>query len=397
MKKVMAMLLTMVLAMTLCACAPAEQFDIIDVYRTEEDTSYWSPALQYARLIELEHSGDRNGWLLATCERLDAGLSKERPGYPILRSTDGGATWELISEIRESAAAIQSEWNPHLYELPEALGDMPAGTLLCAAISIDAGHGRMTSIRLYRSFDQGESWEQYAFVATQNFTDTTAGAYEPFLFLLDDGRLACYYSDASDPNHSQKLVLALSEDGVNFDTFQDIVAVDEWKLRPGMAVPARMNDGRYIMVYEVCTDGDPNTGNPVYYRFSEDGVDWGDPKDLGTKLQTKSGVVPGSAPYVVYVPEVGENGLLIVTAVFQTPSGKNGPSIFLNDALGAEDQWVEANQPLRYRRGGYSHGMHVASDGHTVYFVNTIEDREREDGYSRLVFTKVDLAETQLK
>lgn len=202
---------------------------------------------------------------------------------------------------------------------------MPAGTLLLAACSIDAGHGRQSAIRMYRSYDIGKSWEQFGTVAVGGGLET--GVWEPFLMVLPDGRLACYYSDATDePNHSQKLVMKISEDGVNWGDVIDIVALSDQRKRPGMATIVQLNDGRFMMTYEMCDAEDPGCGNPITYRFSDDGISWGDPKDPGIKVVTDTGAVPGSAPYLAYLPNVGDNGLLLMTAVFQTPSQKRAIS-----------------------------------------------------------------------
>lgn len=394
MKHLMALLAVLMLCMGMSACAAPPDGKIITIFDPDPELDFWGTAVQYARILEMQHSETYRGTLLATCEVADSGRAPERPGYRIFRSTDGGETWTHISTIREKAAAVQSEWNPHLYELPRQVGDMPAGTLLCAGISIDAGHVRQTALRIYRSFDCGETWEQYTWVATGK--GLGSGLYEPFLMVLPDGRLACYYSDETDKaaGNSQKIVAAISKDGVTFDEKIDIVAPADKALRPGMPVVAQMKDGRFIMVYEICTEGKPDTGNPIHYRYSTDGINWGDPTDVGTKIVTTKGEVPGSAPYVVYVPNVGENGMLIVTATFQTPGTNNGSKLYINTNFG-EGEWTSQSQRLRNGGGvgGYSHGMFVAEDGKNVYFVNNVSSQTPGSQWCRLVFTRMDMSE----
>lgn len=388
MRKLLAIILA-VMTMTSVACAAPEYGEHATVATVDYDELYWGQGISYTRVIELQHSGEHNGTLVATYEMYTSGLRVEKPGYNIHVSHDGGSTWEMVATVREKAAAIQSEFQPFLYELPSQVGDMPAGTLLLAACSIDAGHGRQSAIRMYRSYDIGKSWEQFGTVSVGGGLET--GVWEPFLMVLPDGRLACYYSDATDePNHSQKLVMKISEDGVNWGDVIDIVALSDQRKRPGMATIVQLNDGRFMMTYEMCDAEDPGCGNPITYRFSDDGISWGDPKDPGIKVVTDTGAVPGSAPYLAYLPNVGDNGLLLMTAVFQTPSQKKGNIVYYNDNMGAEDSWKTWYLPQNYRNpdGDYSRAIFTAMDGQTAYFVNNIPDANSEEGYYKMIFVR---------
>ena len=382
------MVLVAMLLMSSCYANPKDG-EHVTVATVDYDEMYWPPGISYTRIIELQHSGDFNGTLIATYEFLTSGLRVEKPGYNIHISQDGGSTWEMIATVREKAASIQSEFEPFLYELPSQVGDMPEGTLLLAACSIDAAHKKTTALRVYRSYDIGQTWEQYSSVVVAGGGDI--GVWEPFLMVLPDGRLACYYSDCSDHEvHSQKLVMKISEDGVNWGETIDIVALDDRVLRPGMPTVAKMNDGRFIMTYEICSETDPDYGNPVHYRFSTDGIHWGDPTDPGIKVVTNKRAVPGSAPYIAYLPDYGKNGLLLMTAVFQTPSQNKGNIVYMNDCLGAPDAWKEWFLPKNYRRGngGYSHAIFAAADGQTAYFVNNIPDSDSSEGFAKMIFVR---------
>ncbi|MBE5785923.1 MAG: exo-alpha-sialidase [Clostridiales bacterium] len=402
MKKLgMILALMMVCSMALPALAAPEYGELVTVATVDYDAQYWSSAFSYARVIELMHNGENNGLLISTCSIGTSGLHKERPGYPIYISRDGGSTWEHVTTVREKAAAIQSEWNPHLYELPCQLGDMPAGTLLMAACSIDSGHQRQSALRMYRSFDLGYTWEQFGTVAIGG--GLTTGVWEPFIMMLPNGQLACYYSDSTEePQYSQKMVMRLSDDGVNWgdprnsDDAIDLVALEDQSLRPGMGVVAQMNDGRYIMVYEICDADNSNSGNPVHYKFSYDGIDWGDPADPGIKIVLKNGAALGSSPYIAYVPGYGENGLLLLTCGFQVPGQSRGNVVYVNDNLGDPDSWDMWYQPQNYRNpnGGYSRAIFAAADGKTAYFVNNIPDENSEEGYTKLVFMRYYFDET---
>ena len=381
-------LILLVLSLT-CVSFAAEDCVRYDVATVDYDSIYWAPGIQYCRVIELNHNGDNNGMLVATYELLSSGLRIEKPGYNIHVSRDGGATWEMTATVHEKAAAIQSEWEPVLYELPHEFGGMPEGTLLLSACSVDSAHAKQTALRMYRSFDLGYTWEQFGTVVTGKSPE---GVYEPFLELLDNGQLACYYSTAvNQEKHSQILAMKLSTDGKEWSEEMEVVALNEWELRPGMATVARMKDGRYIMTYEMCNAYNPDCGNPVYYRFSEDGIDWGDVTDPGTKLVTDEGVVPGSSPYVAYCRGYGDNGLVLVTSCFQTPSTGKGNVVYVNDALGAPGAWKSWFIPAgNYRRksGGYSHAIFPSSDGTTMYFVNNVPDEKSEEDFCKMIITR---------
>ncbi len=392
-------LIALVLAALLLA-APAyatpQNGEQVTLATVDYDELYWGHALSYTRVIELQHSGENNGTLIATYELATSGLHIAKPGYNIHVSRDGGSTWEKVATVREKAAAVQSEWQPFLFELPCQIGSMPEGTLILAACSVDAGHAKQSVLRLYRSYDIGQTWEQYGTIATGG---GSTGVWEPFLMVLPDGRLACYYSDCTEHDiHSQKLVMKISEDGETWGDVIDIVALEDRVLRPGMVTVAQMNDGRYIMTYEMCNEVDPNCGNPVYYRYSADGINWGDPKEPGIKLVTDTGAVPGSAPYVAYVPDYGEHGLLLVTSTFQSPGSSKGNVIYINDQLGAEGAWKSWYLGKNYRRyDGYSHAIFPAADGRTAYFVNNIEDSASEQGYAKMIFVRYTFEDDFLK
>ena len=69
-----------------------------------------------------------------------------------------------------------------------------------------------------------------------------------------------------------------------------------------MAVVARANNGKYYMTYEmVSMPGyalEPRS-NPVYFKVSDNGLNWGDPKHPGTLIQDRWRQFPQATPYIV--------------------------------------------------------------------------------------------------
>lgn len=333
-----------------------------------------TPELTYSRIIELSHNGEQNGVLIATAESLDVKY------YQIHRSTDGGSSWEKVGEIRASANGMITNWQPMLYELPCQVGDLPEGTVLLAGCTrnSDASHTEMT---LYASHDLGENWEVVSTVATGGGFDPngglSTGLWEPFLLCDDDGKLYCFYSDETDSqNHSQMIVCRSSTDGKNWSATQRIVACSEQYLRPGMPTVTRLGNGKYFITYEMVGQ----SGNPVYYKVTDDLTDWGNASDMGTLIMTARRVSVGSAPFCCWIPAGGDQGTLIVTAKNMV----NGNSDTGTDWLVSYDYgktWVNMDNPLPYSstdsfRYAYSPCIFAGSDGQTLYYVNNVDSEE---------------------
>lgn len=325
-----------------------------------------APELTYARILELSHNGENNGTLIATCESLHV------RDYLIHKSADGGKTFEQIGKIGNQR--LITNWQPMLYELPHALGDLPEGTLLLAGCSRNEGttHTEMT---IFYSPDLGKSWKTLSTVAKGGgfgqVNGMSNGLWEPFL-LMDNGRLYCFYSDETDClNHSQMIVCRSSEDGINWSETQRIVACADRNLRPGMASVAKMGNGKYFLTYEMV--GMPS--NPVYFKTTDDLSDWGDPSENGTRVQTPDGVGIGSTPYCAWIPAGSDCGTLMVTA----KNMAGGRSDTGTDWLISADYgrtFTAIPNPLPYREGefryAYSPCIFPAADGQTVYYVNNI-------------------------
>ncbi len=357
------------------------------------DDDWWGRGVQYGRVLVLKHSTQgQNNVLLATHSAMTAGLEDYNPRYPIYRSVDQGKTWECITHVTDTMSGVNSEWNPHLFELEKPCGDYPAGTIVLAACSIDAGHKVRSHIRLYFSRDGGMTFDQGVIVATAGGLEE--GVWEPFLLQLDDGRLVCYYSDDSDPEHSQKIVYKVSSDCVNWGEVVDVVATDIFKERPGMPVVTRLGDGSYFMVYEV-VDKNGVSGNPVCCRTSKDALDWGDPKDIGEEIVNYDGSMAlGSAPYCAWTPVGSENGTLIVSGTFMRKGySSTGTDYFLSTDNGKS--WMTIPHVIPYTVAdhvGYSNAFTFSSDGKIMYAINNPQD-PRNPEKSKIVFAAVELEE----
>jgi hypothetical protein len=138
-------------------------------------SNYTDPRVLYARTVELQ-----DGTLLATWEN----YSPEPPTvyFPIYRSKDSGATWTQIAKVNDQVNGWGLRYQPFLYELPKAVGNFSAGTILLAGNSIPTDLSQ-TKIDVYASTDQGLTWAFVSHVASGGRAKPNNGEtpiWEPF-------------------------------------------------------------------------------------------------------------------------------------------------------------------------------------------------------------------------
>ncbi len=304
----------------------------------------------YPRVIKIKKHKGSEGYLLATFEHY---MNRE-PSFPIYRSTDNGETWSLLSEVEDTKNKFGMRYQPHIFELPQQVGELPAGTIICAGNSIPSDYSS-TELLVYASRDGGKSWEFLSSIIKggraiyPNKGETPV--WEPFLGLDKSGKLIAYYSDEryEDKKLDQILSHKVSEDGGKTwgkEVFD--VAVADGKTRPGMAVVAPLPNGKYIMVFELVGV----EGIPVHFKLSDDGDNWGDPADLGKRVMNKEGNFLRSTPYVIWSPYGGENGTIIVSGMALNVNGtEKGNGYLINRNLG-EGEWIHIDAPISYNTGG---------------------------------------------
>ena len=325
--------------------------------------------LSYARIIELAHNGDYNGVLLATSESLDVGQ------YLIHRSTDFGKTWEKVGEVSAQMKDMVANWQPMLYELPCKVGNMPEGTILLAGCIRNTSTTK-TNMVIYKSNDFGATWKIVSTVDSADGFSTTGGLskglWEPYLMCDDNGKLWCFYSDEKEAEqHSQKLVCRYSTDGINWSETQEVVALEDPNMRPGMITVTRLGDGRYLATYEIV--GLPDV--PIYFKITDDLSNW-NPADIGTPVATKRGETLGSAPFVCWTPAGGEKGTILVTAN-HTAGKTDDESAIILASFNYGESWQIIENPLSFSakidaRYSYSPGFFVSQLTGNVFFVNTV-------------------------
>jgi len=291
----------------------------------------------YPRLIRLTAHPTAAGALIATFESKGAG------GAAIYRSDDDGASWRFITKFSDPTPPRFC--CSTLYELPTAMGTLPAGTLLWATSAGVPDTGM--SIRVWRSLDVGATWQHFGTV-----TSARAGLWEPEFEVDALGRLAVYWSSEAyaASGYNQAIAQAFSSDGGKTWTApQIIVGVADGVKRPGMPVVTKTPTGWYLMTYEICNW---DFGCVVHVRPSRDGYQWGDRNWLGYRPTSDLGNVFAHAPAITWVNDGSATGrVLLIGQRTYTRDGKivpgNGGIIF-SSPTGYEDAvWTEINAPVQ--------------------------------------------------
>jgi hypothetical protein len=325
-------------------------------------TSPVNGGTRYGRILRLQHNGTANGTLIATYECWPS-------DFHFYRSTDDGYSWTQIgAPILSSIPNWVMKVEPDLFELPQAVGNLPAGTILlagnCRTNDFNINSHRM---EVWYSTNQGVNW-QYRGVAD---TSTNLGLWEPRLDLTSAGQLVCYFSDErfASSGYNQLLGGRVSPDGgLTWGPEFYACAVADGTKRPGMAVTARLPNGQHIMSYEGVGFGG---WSQAYVKFSNDGTNWGSgPTDLGTPVQTSSGAYVGACPYIMWSPVGGPNGTLVLSGQFLRNTSNTDREFFINTNLG-QGNWTMIPAAVQWQGGGnnlpaWSQGMIPTADGQGV-------------------------------
>lgn len=318
------------------------------------------------RAIQLKHSGTNDGKMYATFEQ----TSNETPVFPIYESVDNGVTWTQVGAVQDT----QNGWGmlncPELFELPQAIGGMPAGTMLLAGNSVPSDKSA-TKLELYKSGDLGRTWTYVSTIATGGRNDIGYDPiWEPF-FLVHNNKLIVYYSDERDPTHAQKLVHQTTSDGVTWGPVVEDVAFADSRLRPGMPTIAKMGNGSYAMTYEVVGQA----GVPNYLKTSPDPENW-------SKAEFGTLVGYGGSPYIV---ALGDGRLALNVA------GKK--EVLINSSRSdASGSWIPYDPPVD---AGYNRQLLPLTNGRLFlpqagFFSgkNTVKYGDMSVGYYKLVNVK---------
>lgn len=362
------------------------------VYSPAAGSSFDPAGTTYAKVIALKNNGQYNGQLLVTFDQLVYVNGVQV--YPIYRSTNGGSSWSLVTNVVPSQTfpTLTLTSQPYLYEVPQQVGSLAAGTILLAGMIMPADRSS-SRIVIYKSTDRGSTWSFLSTVDTggpatydPSPSSTTTTVWEPAINLDSSGNLVVYYSDERQKASGvlQAVVYRRSTDGgATWGTVGNVAAVGNQSDRPGMITVARMGNGQYIATYEVVNRPSQSLNTaPAYFKLSSDGVTW--PSGLGTPITLADGRGIGSSPMVRWIPQGGPNGTVLVSSKWGLTSAgaiSGGQHFYANYNLG-QGSWERLPYAVTYdasdTQGGYfsgfAQGFDTSPDGLTLYQATNVEN-----------------------
>ncbi|WP_370092327.1 RICIN domain-containing protein [Streptacidiphilus sp. MAP12-20] len=326
-----------------------------------------------------------SGRLVAAFEKSRVAGSGSADGQtiPVYKSDDNGTTWQLLTDVKAPAYASSnpaysryvSNWtNPYLYVLPQAVGNLAAGTLLMATVvsgddynyldqkasnpnyvPTHDGDRSNTAIALYSSTDSGATWNVVNVIttggwsnglhypATENTYHQNDPVWEPYLMVYNN-QLVAYYSDENDytgydsttgvptldpnnntaPDAGTQILAHRTWDGLSSSWSSPVVDVSGTTItnssgyaeigggRPGMTNVVQTSDGKWMMTFEYWGGGDN-----VRYKIASDPLHFyavGGAAGTGiTSLPVTSGsgaLARGGSPVLLRLP----NGRILFNA-----------------------------------------------------------------------------------
>lgn len=296
----------------------------------------------YPRVIQLAHNGANNGRILASVVTFENnnGLGA------IYESTDGGESFTQVGTVADpDAAGGKGLCCSTLYEVPQRVGDTPAGTLFWAAsVGQDSGPNRRMALRIWKSNDVGRSWNYLSSCAV---SPNAGGLWEPEFSVDGGGRLVCHFADETEqPNYSQFLARTVSRDGgKTWGPKEKTVASTNSEYRPGMPIVRKLPDNTYLMTYEICAlPGQYDCA--VFLRTSKRGNNWGEVTNLGRRVSSNTGRYFTHTPVIALSPDgkILMSGQLLQNRDGSTAEG-NGTTLMVNLANG-EGTWYEIPAPV---------------------------------------------------
>ncbi|KAI0972799.1 family 93 glycoside hydrolase [Xylaria arbuscula] len=291
------------------------------IFSPPANAGWVDPRVLYARAVQLK-SGD----MIATWEN----YSPEPPQV----------YFPIYNKVQDTVNGWGLRYQPFLYQLPVAIGNYSAGTLLIAGNSIPTDLSK-TKIDVYASMDDGVTWSFVSSIASGGVAKPVNGqtpVWEPLLMVYNN-QLVCYYSDQRDSKYGQKLAHQTTTDLKTWSSVVDDVHDSSYTARPGMPAITKLPNNNYIFAYELCgTDG-----CHIHYRLTRNPL--GVLSAPSYTLKSTSGSTITSSPFAVWSSVGGSNGTIIL-------SGSSASNIFINQKIGDPSSWVEHTtpQPNAYAR-----------------------------------------------
>lgn len=311
----------------------------------------------YPRVVRLQHGpANTYGRLIASTNGI------------IFQSNDNGASWSLLGNV-PTVGGSSERCCATLYELPQQVGSLPAGTLISAASYFS---GSTPAIEVYTSSNQGASWVYHSTPVVRG--DSSHGLWEPEFEVANDGALVMFWSDETDACCSQKLAQIRSYNGSSWQDETNTVRSTVQGDRPGMITVSKLPNGHFFMSYELCGPA----ACTVFSRTSTDGWNFGDATNMGTRVQTTAGQYLEHAPLNRWSPSVlSSNGAILLAGqvMFESNgsvSASNGKVLFANTNVDGTGNWYTIAAPVQVPTAydnycpNYSSALLPATDGSSI-------------------------------
>ena len=297
----------------------------------------------YPRLVRLSHSSAGKGRIVASVTSFPSGHGEEQ----IFASDDSGRTFSRVGTINDADFA-KGLCCGTLYELPQAVGALDAGTLLWAGSVGGDTPGAPMQIKIFQSVDRGATWTYLSNCLTATVNRSAGGLWEPEFTIASDGSLVCYYSDETQAGHSQVLRLTRSTDGHVWSAPTDVVSSGVAADRPGMAIVRRLLSGHYFMTFELCGPA----ACTVFSKTSADGLAWGSATDVGTRVETDDHRWLLHTPTNAWaaVPGLTNGRIFVIGQIVANAAGiapGNGQVVFYNDSADGSGPWRTLPAPVQ--------------------------------------------------
>ena len=286
----------------------------------------------------------------------------------IFQSTDNGASWSSLGNVPTVNGSTE-RCCATLFELPQPVGSLAAGTLIYAASYLS---GTTPAIEVYTSTTEGASWSYSSTPLIGG--DSNHGLWEPEFEIAAGGALVMFASDETDACCSQKLVQIRSYNGTTWQDKTDTVRSTVQGDRPGMITVSALPNGHFFMSYELCGPA----ACTVFSRTSTDGWNFGTSSNMGNRVQTATGQYLEHAPLNRWSPSVlsGNGAILLVGQVMYESGGSvsasNGKVLFSNTNVDGTGNWYTINAPVQVPTAydnycpNYSSALLPAADGSSI-------------------------------
>lgn len=233
-------------------------------------------------------------------------------------STDDGRSWTVRATLSEAGRDID---NGQIVQLAN-------GNLLLTYRSVIWGQSYRLPVK--QSTDGGVTWTSVSTIDANegaspgSLSSPDRGVYEPYMQVLPNGNVAVMYANEkyalASPAYAQVISMKVStNNGTSWGTesfpVRDTVNASA---RPGMPVFDQMDNGSWVMVYELCGTDSCN----AYVKTSTSATSW--PSGMGNRIPYQTG-----APYVLSLSD----GRLVATSNTHeiSISRDYGATWFLND------------------------------------------------------------------